>query len=401
MKRFLHNLKGGKAMINKNWAFALGILSLSTAMVAADQTQQMDKNPPMPMGVTSQPTGVITPPVAPTVQNGADVFLTADFIYWKVNQHGLGYANTAYKPTADTTYSQVVQGAKTYHAGSKYDPGFKVGLGLQFEHDGWDLYAQYTWLANGKDTDSVSNNTSSKYLWAESGYIALNANGQRAVALEHAKGEYQTNFNVIDLEMGRNFFVSRYMTLRPHFGLKGSFNHSKFHQYYTFDNALNTTAGTSGTPFVTYWPAAFKFEDVKSDFRAYGIGIRAGLDPVWHFTRSWGMYGKLAVTAQYTYNRTQNIDMAYLAASNGTKNYASGTQLARANRVSSHNIVPIIELGLGLTYMTWFYDESYMFDIKAGWEEQVWINYGEYLNATHTDGNLSLQGFTLKFGFHF
>ena len=92
LKRFLQNLKGGKAMIRKDWAFALGILSLSTAMVAADQTQQSDKNPPMPMGVTSQPSGVITPPVAPAVTNGADVFLTADFIYWRSHQDGLPFA---------------------------------------------------------------------------------------------------------------------------------------------------------------------------------------------------------------------------------------------------------------------------------------------------------------------
>ncbi len=399
MKRFLHNLKGGKAMINKNWAFALGILSLSTAMVAADQTQQMDKNPPMPMGVTSQPTGVITPPVAPTVQNGADVFLTADFIYWKVNQEGLGYANTAYKPAASTTYSQVVHGAKQYNAGSTYDPGFKVGLGLQFEHDGWDLYAQYTWLSNGKKHDHVSNTDSTKFLWAESGYIMDAADGVTAITLQHAGGTYQTNFNVVDLEMGRNFFVSRYMTLRPHFGLKGSFIHSRFNQHYTYTTALPTTTA-NGVAFQTIWPAAFKFETVKSAQRSYGIGIRAGLDPVWHFTRSWGMYGKLAVTAQYTYNRADVIDMAYLANANGSRNNSSGTQLIRAHN-SCHQITPIIELGLGLTYMTWFYDESYMFDIQAGWEEQVWINYGKYLNATSRDGNLSLQGFTLKFGFHF
>jgi len=386
-------------MINKNWAFALGILSLSTAMVAADQTQQMDKNPPMPMGVTSQPTGVITPPVAPTVQNGADVFLTADFIYWKVDQAGLGYANSAYKPAASTTYSQVVNGAKQHSTGSKYDPGFKVGLGLQFEHDGWDLYAQYTWLSNGKARDSKSNTDSNEFLHAESGYIATFAPISSSTPLSHASGTYQTNFNVVDLEMGRNFFVSRYMTLRPHFGLKGSFIHSRFNQSFTYANALPTNVA-NGVAFQTTWPAAFKFETVKSAQRSYGIGIRAGLDPVWHFTRSWGMYGKLAVTAQYTYNRVDAIDMAYLANSNGTKNSTSGTQLARI-RGSSHQITPIIELGLGLTYMTWFYDESYMFDIQAGWEEQVWINYGKYYNAASYDGNLSLQGFTLKFGFHF
>ena len=39
-------------MINKKWAFALSILSLSTAMVTADQASDMNQKQPMPMGVT-------------------------------------------------------------------------------------------------------------------------------------------------------------------------------------------------------------------------------------------------------------------------------------------------------------------------------------------------------------
>ena len=144
-------------MISKNWAFALSILSLSTALVAADQASQQT-NPPMPMGVTSQPTGVITPPVAPAVNHGADVFISADFIYWKAYQEGLEYANSAVNALAA---SGLTPGA-TLNQGTfatpqtKFEPGFKVGLGLEFEHDGWDLFAQYTWLAPQHKGSSIA-----------------------------------------------------------------------------------------------------------------------------------------------------------------------------------------------------------------------------------------------------
>jgi hypothetical protein len=88
-------------MINKNLTLALGILALSTSIVSADQGAKMNQsskmNPPqaMPMGVTSQPTGVITPPVAPTVNHGADFFVEADFIYWYTQQSGLDYVTSS------------------------------------------------------------------------------------------------------------------------------------------------------------------------------------------------------------------------------------------------------------------------------------------------------------------
>ena len=50
--------------------------------------------------------------------------------------------------------------------------------------------------------------------------------------------------------------------------------------------------------------------------------------------------------------------------------------------------------------MTWFYDEAYMLELKAGWEEQVWFNTNQFQSAT-AQGNLALQGFTMKAGFHF
>ncbi|NDE82432.1 MAG: hypothetical protein EB051_02290, partial [Chlamydiia bacterium] len=77
-------------MIVKNWAFALSMLSLSTAMVAAGQPSDIDqKQPNIPISVTSQPTELITPPVSPRVTHGADIFISADFIYWYAQQDGL------------------------------------------------------------------------------------------------------------------------------------------------------------------------------------------------------------------------------------------------------------------------------------------------------------------------
>jgi hypothetical protein len=63
-------------------------------------------------------------------------------------------------------------------------------------------------------------------------------------------------------------------------------------------------------------------------------------------------------------------------------------------------VIPVLELGLGLTYMAWFDNDEYLFQVSAGWEEQVWLDFNHFIN-TFRNGNLSLQGLTVKVGFAF
>lgn len=370
-------------MINKNWAFALGILSLSTAMVAADQgSAQMDKNPPVPMGVTSQPTGVITPPVAPAVNHGADVFLTADFIYWKAHQDGLEYAESGITTTPLVLNPSLTRGTVA-SASSRWEPGFKVGLGLEFEHDGWDLFAQYTWLDPQSHHDSTYDPAGPSGLFPLLGATTTNAGiSTAAAALTDATATWKMNYNVVDLELGRNFFVSRYMTLRPHFGLKSAWINQRF----------NVDQDFASTQFV-----AFISEAINHKQSSWGIGIRAGLDPVWHFARSWGLYGNFAFSALYSYFKDKVTDTLYTGV--GQTGIAS---VYETTQRSFHDVTPILELGLGLTYMDWFYDEAYMLEVRAGWEEQVWFQTNQFVSSLNPrTGNLTTQGFTLKVGFHF
>lgn len=371
-------------MINKNWAFALGILSLSTAIVAADQNMQ-DKQPPMPMGVTSQPTGVITPPVAPAVNNGADLYITADFIYWKEYQNGLEFAESGLAGGTLASGTTLPRGTVSAPRGA-WEPGFKVGLGLEFEHDGWDLFAQYTWLApqtgNGNKTnatDPVGTSTLFPLLGAYKGHSATSST---PAPLNDASATWKMHYNVLDLELGRNFFVSRYMTLRPHFGLKAAWMTQRFNVSQDFNGLMSTL---------------FRSEQINHKQKNWGLGIRAGLDPVWHFARSWGLYGEFAFSALYSYFKGKGTDTLW------TGYGETGTASVYENAARNfHGVTPVLELGLGLEYMGWFYDEAYMLEVKAGWEEQVWFQTNQLVNGlTSGSGNLTTQGFTFKVGFHF
>jgi len=325
---------------------------------------------------TSQPTSSMTPAVAPAVKNGVNVFVTADFIYWKAQQEGLDFAASGVynDPFGGSPYTNVGKG-EDKQPDFTFQPGFKVGVGLDFAHDGWDLYANYTWLNPASHTETI-NQPSDSYLWnGQWGHTFVPA---LTDSLASASASWKLNFNVIDLELGRNFFISKFLTLRPFIGLKGAW----LKQDYDITNAPRV-ASTAAYLSANY--------NMKEEFQ--GIGIRGGVSPVWHFLQNWGVYGDLACSIMWNHVSSDRRDVL---------NQTSGPLTVLNYEKNFHTVLPVLEMGIGLSYMGWFSNETYMLEVKAGWEEQVWFSMNQFLNPTATpSGNMTTQGFTLKVGFTF
>ncbi len=402
-------------MLDQRWSFVLGLVCssmvLSGVAYSKEDSQKIER---MPEGVTSQPTGVITPPVAPYVRLGAEFVLSGDFIYWQAQQDGLdfafsgGYGYSTPNPSTGEIVTIVPSSSSIKQAPRAWEPGFKMGVGMDFAHDGWDFFAQWTWLnpitSNKK---SVTRDTS------DSSAVLSNIPNRTAIGVTTAgnnnkiTGAWGLRYNVIDLELGRNFFLSRYLTYRPHIGLKSAWIKQTFDTHFHLKSDTSSTGGLLELVLsdqLIYGGGVFK-ED--QSLKSWGLGIRTGIDPVWHFTKNWGLYGNLALSAMYQYYSAEltfnGYDTSYVA-SDGT---GSGTAFPVPSPMevvdtkrSNHTVTPVLELGLGLEYMAWFYDEMYMLELKAGWEEQVWFNTNRFIDAMST-GNLTLQGFTFKACFHF
>ncbi|MGC1877936.1 MAG: Lpg1974 family pore-forming outer membrane protein [Rhabdochlamydiaceae bacterium] len=355
------------------------LFTISTGFLSAQQSnrqpQQSNRQPQQqqPESVTTQPKGMITPAVAPRVRNGADVIITADFIWWKTNISGMEYATSGvadgghFVPLGSST-----KRGHVHQPNFDFQPGFKVGAGLDFAYDGWDLYADYTWLNGETKRNSISAHDGN----GARNLVPLSSNnggiGQIDIAKESSR--WRQHFNVVDLELGRNFFISRFLTLRPHFGLKSAWIHEKLKiESKSADATLK----------------AFQ----KRKQTLWGIGTRAGLDTVWHFARNWGVYGDIAFTALWS-------DF-HFKAKDHVDNMTTGVDATNFHtREVITEVIPVFETGIGLTYMTWFNQDSCQFVISAGWEEQIWLGFNHLVDFDRT-GNLSVQGLTLKVGFVF
>jgi hypothetical protein len=365
------HIKG--SIMKKHFYLFSSLLSISSGLLNAQQ-QSNRQSPQQSEAVTTQPRAMITPAVAPRVSDGAGLIFTADFIWWKTNISGMEYATSG---VVDTGFVFVPLGQSTKKGrvaqpNFDFEPGFKIGAGLDFAYDGWDLYANYTWLNGDTERNSIS---ARRGRGATTLIPIVDAFGFFIISnVIKARSEWRQHFNVVDLELGRNFFISRRLTLRPHFGLKSAWLSEKFVLRYA--NSESTFLGEQNRR-QTLW----------------GIGTRAGLNTVWHFSRNWGLYGDLAATALWsdfhvkTRDRETDVSLTISPRTLNTKQIIT-------------EVIPIFETGLGLTYMAWFNQDECLLQISAGWEQQVWLGYNHFIDFNRT-GNLSVHGLTIKVGFAF
>ncbi|MCH9630954.1 MAG: hypothetical protein S4CHLAM37_09650 [Chlamydiia bacterium] len=364
---------------------------------------------------------VITPNASPVVQHGVDVFISADFIYWTGRMDGLGYAYTGDllgTEAEDAAFINQPAGVnvapgRVHYVKRKWDPGFKVAIGLDLGHDGWDLGAEYTWFRtkpSGSLTAGTDLGTSIIPTFQSSPVAVQNVSeAGNNLVIGDASAKYRLHFNAIDLSLGRNFFVSPRLTTRPHFGLKGTWQTQRFKPKY--DNITGTVVEEpgDGNVITTSISNAFYHHNFKQNY--WGVGIRTGMDTSWQFTKSFGIYGNWALSALWGQFDTKRKDTTQSTETitNTTDPDSDETNTVLPSRMVDvtnkfHTLSPVLELALGLRYDYWFSDNDYRFRIQAGWEEQVWFDQNQLFDIqvlTPLTGNLIFQGFTLKVRFDF
>lgn len=323
----------------------------------------------------------ITPNAGPRVAYGADVFLTADFIWWKAKQAGLTYATTGALQNPSTAFESLGRG-RDAQVSYNWDPGFKVGAGLNFWHDGWDVSSEYTWL----HTDGSNSIQGAPGAIPSMDFPSAAISGGTPY---ESSSRSTLHFNTLDLELGRNFYVSQFLMLRPHFGFKGTWQNQDWRtRYFAGDYQLTLASNTHETLSGPY--------RVHQKSKYYGVGIRAGLDTAWHFTTNWSLFGDISWTAMWSRYRLKRQDTV--------DDKLTGEKQRNFNtRSNFYDIKYVGELHFGLRWETWFSDDNYHIQLQAGWEEQIWINHMTYIQvgtpAPYFD--LTLHGLTVMLRFDF
>jgi len=305
-----------------------------------------------------------TPSARPYIQAEWNVFLTADFIYWTVREDGLVYAMSG-------TGIQNPRRGHLHALDWSCDPGFKVGLGFNLPHDGWDIYSEYTWIHSDAN-DSTHQRDATAATSTLIPYWALDSSNNQ---LTDARANWDVTFNNLTLELARNSYLSQYFKLRFHAGLQGARINQDYHARYIEVDSTRMHL------------------DLEQDF--WGVGLRAGFNGAWQFIKTLSFFGDLSAATlwgQYDLHRHQTSISSNIAV------------VTLNTDASPHTMQPVIGLIAGVRWEDWLNHDRIHFLLQVGWEQQVWLSHNQMIknfSDPNNLGNLILQGLVIESRFDF
>ncbi len=323
--------------------------------------------------------GLINPPSRFQVRDGCNMFLTADFLWWSANTDGLYYAQsnfgtptTSNPPAGEVDFSGHMQRVK-----EEWGPGFRVGFGGNMPYDEWDIYLNWTWFhSDPKDSAKETSHGPLLVLW---GHPDINSPAANANLASHAHARWDMTINVIDLEMGRAFWVGKHLSVHPFFAIRGAWIDQQFKVKYHYISSPHLEGRIKA----------------ESDFE--GVGPRAGLDARFSLYNGWSIYGLVSAALMYGSLETD------------FRERENNSRIAHTDD-SFHRGISTVQMGLGIRWDAFFHRHRYHVGVTVGWEQNIWYGVtqfnhylGQLQNGTlvQNNGDLTLQGGTLSARFDF
>lgn len=301
------------------------------------------------------------PNLASRTESG--IVFSADFLYWYPSEE----VNDIWASVISIGDNTSSWGAPGFNF--TWDYGFRLGTGYDFAYDQWDSAFYWTWFRT--QTNRTIPSAPDSEISPE--FDAAFLSGDAAQSLQ---GNWSLLFNMFDWELGRNYWVSTGLSLRPFVGVKGGWIRQSIHAHYydlIIDDAPTDHSGT---------------EHLKNNF--WGIGPSGGVNTKWNLQTSrsqfLNLFGDFSVATMWgswtcadVYNNTASQTYSIK-----TENSALGALMFRAF------------VGIG-----WDMDlrscRSH-FSTKLGFETQFWLNQLRIstLQIQRLHGDLTLQGLTFN-----
>jgi len=325
------------------------------------------------------PSAELAPRKCPTDQA---VYFTLDFLYWVAHNHGFSWAGKSY----DETTTKPVD-FRVLYMNDNWDPGFRFGIGWDTLHDYWDILAQWTYYHNHSKDSASSPNA----VYIVGGGIFPSSGLGSNFVYQDGKAHWRLNYNMLDLEIGKTFYISKYLSLRAHAGGRGGWIDQSFRSEFT--NIIYDKEP----------PIQDTVYHCDQDF--WGIGPRIGIHGDWHLGEGFSIFGNIAAALLYgkfDVHETQRFLAAdttyrYWTLIPGVYNEVLGLKR------DFYELSPNLEMIIGLSWGRCFHNEKTYFSLKAGWETNYWWN--QYKLSSYTLQMLdlgeethpvSMQGLTLR-----
>jgi hypothetical protein len=319
---------------------------------------------------------------SPSYSNKDSYYTMADFLLWKAEEDGLEYV--VYLTPLDS--SSLSFSGKDYAPKFNWGKGFRVGAGYRFGmHDNWDLDVIWTWFYNKAKSSITSPEPDPSFepnvmhpTWGGPVFTDISGGVSLTSQAIYGKGSWALHYNVGDIELGRHYFISKALSLRPCIGLRAAW----INQDYSVHYIRVIRYALAGVQFAQLAPASF-FAD--NDF--HGLGPRLNLDLQWHFSCHWSVLGKISGSLLYgPFKNRQTLNTHLLTEFHGVAAFPSliFTEKSKFNRFQTN-----LEAALGLQWESDFQRVRH-FSLGVFYELTEWFRQNRLVHASTTsDGNFA------------
>ena len=315
-------------------------------------------------------------PCRPQVKNGQDLFVMADYLIWQASEQNLD-------AWQEGGYTKGV-GVNATNGSIKsprfdWESGVRVGIGYNPGHDHWDLSLVWTWFED--DASRHGSGTLAKPIF---GVISGPLFSPHAL---EASTHLDLHLNNLNLDLGKEFCVTKWLTLRPFAGIQTTWVNQ--HWRTKFQDIVSANVGAPISEYKTR---------LKQKF--WGIGGQAGLGAEFGFYKGLSfftnasfdlLYGIFKVKREESVVSTLNVE----------------NTVSKSDR-SQHSTQAIADIQLGLRWDYGISQDRFQIRLQAGWENHVFFDHNYFYNFTtntsvinNLGGDLGFQGWFVSGRFDF
>lgn len=302
-------------------------------------------------------------PARSEVIEGYNLFFTGDLLYWRAEENGLTYAFKVKDPAEVPV--NVHLHLKDPH--SRWEPGYRVGFGVNIPHDHWDLYFVWTHLNSRAHGHTRAKSDEGIFpVWA----IPFGPLGISYV--KAARAHWKLYLNVVDAELGKEYYVGSKLSLRPHLDLRTVF----IDQHYD----------------ISYFKGPLD-DHIEMKLNYWGIGPRVGLDMQWWLVCGFSLMGNADISLVYGNDSLHQKEKL--------KDMPGPIVL----RDHLHITRAITDLGIYLGWDQMLDHDKYHIGFKAGWEQHIFFEQNQFIrfldpvfegSLVSNQGDLCMQGWTIS-----
>ena len=283
------------------------------------------------------------------------IFAKADLLFWKEYIGGQDYAYT------DRDIGTYVVGANK-HLSFDWGWGARGELGYHFPHDSWDGLVRYTWFkttANNRMAAPVGGSIQPLYV------------EYQPTLPSFVQAHWGTKLSVLDAEFGKNFFLNRWISCNPFFGLKTAW----------INQSMNAK--------VVQFPVQYQTTYVNGKSNFWGIGPWGGVSTTTHFTRWLNAFCSFGGSLMVSQSHIKTKEIQGSAASIDLKENV--TQIA-----------PTMQAALGIGWETSFNRNRNHVAVRASYEALYWWRQNQftYYGANDTNSPPLISRYAEDLAFH-